>query len=127
MRYAMISGSLAAKAMVSGRPEAYDALWEERLGGILRTGFVNRWLYARLGERGYVQFTRRIDQARDPRAWLGWHYRPSWLKRALLPFAKLAIATNRRENQRVADGCDCTLCRCQHETSTGTVALEVAR
>ena len=113
MRYAMVSGHLAAVSMLNGRPEDYDFYWRARFGGLLRTGMVNRYLYEKLSDSGYVALTRRIDGARDARAWLRRHYGPSLLKRALLPLARRA-ARARTESLCMMEDCDCTWCRCQH-------------
>jgi flavin-dependent dehydrogenase len=77
LRSAMLSGHLAARALVAGRPAAYDSSWRARLGGQMRTSFVNRFFYARLGDRGYSLFLRRLGAAGDAREWLRGHYAPS--------------------------------------------------
>ena len=120
MRYAMVSGHLAARALVEGRARDYDGMWNARLGGLLRTGMVNRYLYERLGDRGYAAFTRRGASAGDIRAWLRQRYAPSVIKRALLPLARRSARAHRREAALcVKEGCDCTWCRCQHRSATG--------
>jgi len=91
MRYAMLSGSLAARSLVSGRLEDYDRLWGERLGGLLRTGIVNRFIYGKLGALGYRGLAWLLDRASDPRALLGRLYRPSLLTRLLYPMARQSI------------------------------------
>jgi flavin-dependent dehydrogenase len=113
MRYAIVSGHLAAVAMLNGRLEDYDFYWKARLGGLLRTGLTNRYLYEKLGDSGYVAFTNQIDRAADARAWLRRHYAPSLFKRALLPIAR-RTTRGRTESLCVQEGCDCTWCRCQH-------------
>ena len=117
MRYAMVSGHLAVRALIEDRPEDYDRLWTARLGGLLRTGMVNRYLYEKLGDRGYVAFTRQGDRAADARTWLRRHYGASLLKRALLPLANRA-ARRKESALCVMDGCDCTWCRCQHREAS---------
>jgi flavin-dependent dehydrogenase len=113
MRYAIVSGHLAAVSMLNHRPEDYDRYWVARFGGLLRTGMVNRYLYEKLGDSGYRAFTNRIDGALDARAWLHRHYGASLWKRALLPLARRA-ARIRTESLCVMESCDCTWCRCQH-------------
>jgi flavin-dependent dehydrogenase len=87
LRYAMISGHLAARALVEGRPGEYDAAWQKRLGGYIRTSFVNRYFYERLGNPGYHAFLNRLAAAGDARDWLRRHYAPSawkWLMYSLM-------------------------------------------
>ena len=95
IRYAMVSGHLAARAHIEGRPEDYDRLWTARIGAHLRTGVVNRFVYRRLGDRGGVALTRQIDRAPDARVWLRQYYGSSLLKRALFPVASRALRTKR--------------------------------
>lgn len=90
LRYAMLSGYVAAKSVLRGEPENYDRLWKARLGGYLRSSVVNRYVYERLGDRGYRSLLHRIDQADDARHWLRAQYAPSMWKSFLLP-AKGAI------------------------------------
>jgi flavin-dependent dehydrogenase len=114
MRYAMVSGSLAARALVSGALEDYDRLWERRLGGLVRTGIVNRFLCGKLGERGYAGLLWLLDRASDPRALLRQQYHPSPLKNLLYPIARRSVTSSRRETLCPLEECDCTRCRCQH-------------
>jgi flavin-dependent dehydrogenase len=118
MRYALVSGHLAARAFVEGNPESYDRRWKRRFGGLLRTGIVNRYLYARLGDNGYVGLTRVLDRTDDVREWLRQHYTATVLKRALFPLASWSVRTHRKTVVCVMDGCDCTWCRCQHTVAS---------
>lgn len=125
MRYAMLSGGLAARALVSEGREHYDRLWERRLGGPMRTGIVNRFLYGALAERGYSGLVWLLDRAADPRAWLRRQYGPSLPKRLLYPPARRSVQSNRRESQCAVEGCDCTWCRCQHDFEKGRIQPDV--
>lgn len=87
IRYALLSGHLAARALLAGRPEDYDSLWRTRFGGLLRTSFVNRFFYARMGHRGYRWLMGALRRAPDPREWLRRFYGPRLWKRALFPVA----------------------------------------
>jgi flavin-dependent dehydrogenase len=77
LRYAMISGHLAARARLEGRTAEYDPAWRARLGGHIRTSFVNRYFYEKLGNSGYQVFLSRLGAAEDAREWLRNHYAPS--------------------------------------------------
>jgi len=116
MRYAMLSGHLAARALLARQPEQYDRLWKKRLGGLMRTAVVNRLIYQRLGDIGYSAIMRRFNPATDLRAWLRVLYGPSFWKGLLFPLARKAAATraSRKEVVCVVDGCDCTWCHCHH-------------
>lgn len=125
MRYAMVSGSLAARCVVAGRPEDYDRRWRERLGGLLRTGIVNRWVYGMLGDRGYRALARSLDRAGDARAWARRLYRPSLPKGILYPAARRLVRSSRRERLCAVEECDCTWCRCRREATGVAIAPNV--
>jgi flavin-dependent dehydrogenase len=91
MRYAVVSGALAAQVLLSGRLEEYDRLWQRRFGALLRAGIVNRFLFGNLGARGYVALAKWLDRAPDPRGWLRRRYRPSLVKTLLYPIARRAV------------------------------------
>ena len=82
IRMAIVSGHLAARAVVSGRPREFDRLWRERLGGLLAASFANRRLYGRAGDLGYALLIRRIARA-DAREFLHRLYAPRWWKRMI--------------------------------------------
>ena len=111
MRLAMLSGSLAARAFLSGDPSAYDGMWRRRLGSLLKVSIVNRYAFARMGDRGYVRLMRSIAAANDARCWLRRHYAPSAGKRMLFPFARRRTRSRRAPPGCALSACDCTWCR----------------
>lgn len=116
IRYAIVSGHLAAQAWLDGRPTAYDRLARDRLGGLLRLAIVNRYLYERLGNRGYARLMRAIDRTADARTWLRRFYTRGSLRRLLLPWARWRLGRKRAlVRDDCPEGCDCTWCRCDHE------------
>ena len=50
LRYALLSGHLAGGA--DGSALAYEEAWRHRLSGLNAASLLNRWIYARLGDRG---------------------------------------------------------------------------
>jgi flavin-dependent dehydrogenase len=98
LRYAMISGHLAARASLEGRPEGYDRAWRARLGGYIKSSFVNRYFFERLGDPGYRAFLSRLGAAEDAREWLRGHYAPSAWKN--LWYTLLARSFNSRSSSR---------------------------
>jgi len=85
IRYAILSGHLAAGALLDGMPESYDHLWKERFGGTLRAGFVNRYTFEKFGELGYRKLLRLMNQSKDVRAWLRRYYALTFWKRLTYP------------------------------------------
>ena len=53
MRWAMLSGTQAANALLMEKPYEYERQLDQRLRKFMRVSGVNRWLYERLGNRGY--------------------------------------------------------------------------
>ena len=114
MRHALLSGQLAALALVPGKPETYDRLWRRRLGGQIRTALVNRLILERLGDRGYRWLRSCAVRASSADKWLCRQYSPSWAKTAVLPVARHGAHGHRRQDECPDPTCDCTWCRCQH-------------
>ncbi len=85
MRYSIVSGYLAARSIIEGTD--YDQLWKGELGPMLETSLVNRFLFEKFGHFGYRYLTRRLAGT-NPRYLLMRHYKPSVLKRLLLPIAR---------------------------------------
>ncbi len=115
MRYAMLSGHLAARSLMEGTPEKYDRLWRERFGGTLRAGIVNRYTFGRFGNFGYAKFLGMLDRSSSVRNWLRIYYALTFWKRLLYPIAHRAVRTSRKQAACSMKGCDCTWCRCQHQ------------
>lgn len=85
IRYALLSGYLAAKALLSGAD--YDRLWKRRFGGLQRASVVNRYFFSRMGHPGYRWLMRALRRAPDPRDWLRGFYAPSCWKSLWAPVA----------------------------------------
>jgi flavin-dependent dehydrogenase len=86
IRYALTSGSLAARSILEERD--YDELWQQQLGTKQETSLVNRFLYESGGNFGLSMFVRQASRAKDFHRYLsGWH-RSSWWKKALSPMVK---------------------------------------
>jgi flavin-dependent dehydrogenase len=116
MRYAMLSGHLAAGAIMGGRPEDYDRLVADRLGATMRTAVVNRYLYEKLGDRGYAHLSGRVDRTQNVRAWMKRSYGPGRLRSLLYPLARRRFSGSPLIRE-CKDDCDCTWCRCQHDAA----------
>lgn len=112
MRYAMLSGHLAARAWIEGTPEGYGQLWRQRLEGLMQAGAVNRFLFELTGDRGARAMIRTVARAADPRAGMGRLYAPSWWRKALFPLIRAASFRPTDPAECSEEGCDCTWCRC---------------
>ncbi len=127
MRFAMVSGHLAARALLDGAPESYDRLWRRRMGGLLKASIVNRYAFSRMGDSGYVRLMRSIAQTRNARDWLRRHYAASAWKRLVYRLAGPRSTSRRSAPGCAVAGCDCTWCRSHSRVSEGARRLPVAQ
>jgi flavin-dependent dehydrogenase len=97
IRYALVSGYLAATSIADGT--GYDMLWKQELKPMLETSLVNRFLFEKFGHAGYRYLTKRLAQA-DPCSLLRRHYHASFLKQLLLPVAKRAYECGKKDLPR---------------------------
>lgn len=109
MRYAILSGYLAAMSLIEGSD--YDMLWKRELNPMLETSLINRYLFEKFGHTGYRYLTKRF--ARDnPCDFLRKHYNYSFLKHLLLPIAKRRYESRVKDTNCNHENCTCVWCRC---------------
>jgi flavin-dependent dehydrogenase len=92
LRYALLSGHLAARSLLTG--ESYASLVSRSLGESFRAGFVNRLLYDHLGDRGYRRVIRWVGRAKNVRRRARSVYSLTPLHRALWPLARMLARRN---------------------------------
>jgi len=114
IRIGMISGHLAARALLDCVPERYDGAWRRRLGGLLRTSLVNRYAFSRMGDAGYCRLMRSIAAMADARRWLRRHYAPTLWKRFAFPVARWRVLSRRHPPACAWPTCDRIWCRTPH-------------
>ena len=86
IRYALTSGSLAARSILEDRD--FDELWKRELGAKQETSLVNRFLYETGGNFGLSVFVRQAARAKDFRRYLGAWHRRRWWKSLLAPVVR---------------------------------------
>jgi flavin-dependent dehydrogenase len=97
MRFALVSGCMAARALLASEPRQYESSFRQRFRGLLRTGVVNRYFYERLGDGGYARLLHRLGRAADAREWLRRFYAPRLWKTLWFPVARAAVEAGRRQ------------------------------
>lgn len=117
LRYAMLSGYLAAVSIKTGL--FYDDLCNRHIRPWLETSLTNRWLFAHLGNSGYRLVLNRLRKKKDIIAALRRHYRPSGLKTLSFPIAKRWYKTRLTDKQCMHQNCDCVWCRHGKEAHKG--------
>jgi len=109
MRYAMLSGFLAARAIIERK--SYDVLCDEFIRPMTHTSLANRWVFAMLGNGGYTRWIRKLGKSADPLEVLRGHYNPSPTKSVLFHVAKAWYRTRLVNKQCMHENCDCVWCR----------------
>lgn len=108
IRFAVLSGVMAARSLISG--ENYDQMWLEKVRPALEVSVVNRAFYSLLGNRGYRWALRNFVDSDNVRKNLYDIYRPSKLKRLLLPIARRRFRSQRDDVSCSHVNCDCVWC-----------------
>lgn len=119
LRYALLSGHLAARAWLAGEPESYDRLCRRRFARQQKLAAVNRYLYAGFGDRGYGRLLRTLQASADPRDWLRRFYGCGWARLLAYPLIRRRLGHKAELVAGCVAGCDCTWCRCQHALQEG--------
>lgn len=110
MRYAIFSGVLSARALLSGRH--FDALWRGAFRPAIESSIINRAVFGMLGNRGYRWLLRSQAWSGDARRFLRWVYGMSLARRALLPLARQRFRGRREDQSCNHVDCNCVWCRC---------------
>lgn len=108
LRYALISGALAARSLLGG--ESYDALLRRRLQKIHRASIVNRMVYQATGNEAHAFMLDRLSKG-AARAGLRRLYGGSLLHAALFPVAAMRFASRLHHPACRHIDCDCPWCR----------------
>lgn len=87
MRLAINSGVLAARSLLDGSD--YDLSWQHTLKPTMKSSFVNRAVYRRLGNYGYRWLLRHLEERSDVHMMLQRQFGPSHVKRLLSPLARI--------------------------------------
>jgi len=99
MKYAFISGYLAAQSIINN--ENYDKLWKKHLLSRLKAGFVNRWYYKILSEKTYKFVLKRMKKMKDPMAFLRKASGYSFVHRMCIPFAYISLRKKTQDRRKL--------------------------
>jgi len=89
MRYAVISGFLAATSIIENRN--YAELIKQKLSDRIKTSIVNRYVIEMIGNRFNKLMIKRAKRNNDWMDLLYRGYNPSWLSKLLYPIAKWSL------------------------------------
>jgi len=119
MRWAMLSGAQAAKALMMNKPDDFERMLDRRLRKYMQASEVNRRVYHRLGNSGYQSVLANYKGG-DIREWMQRAYRPRWWT----PFVHyLFVRRNNKPFLHIHEGCDCTWCRCASRSKNHAHAI----
>ncbi len=110
IRWALLSGHTAGRALAIDKLEYYEQFWKQRQRLYHQTAASNRWFYERMGNRGYRKILQRFSLDDDVRSWLHRAYAPRIWKRA---WYYLVASQRTSPLLNIHEGCDCTWCRCK--------------
>ena len=110
IRWALLSGAAAGRALATGNPGQYDQVWKRRMRPYQQTAATNRWIYERLGNRGYSFALRQFPKDGDGRDRLHRSYTPRWWKRG---WYHITASGRVKPLLKLRTDCDCTWCRCE--------------
>ncbi len=108
LRYAMISGALAAKAKISG--ESYASLLNRRVRSIHRAGIVNRFVFQALGNKRHGWALGKLSNG-EARRGLRRLYGGTILHSVLYPAVAWRYAARLKHPGCNHINCDCPWCR----------------
>lgn len=117
LRYAMLSGYLAAVSIKTGL--FYDDLCKQHIKPLLETSLANRWLFSHLGNWGYRWVLNRTGKEKDVVEALRRHCQPSRSKALLFRIARRWYKTRLLDKQCMHQNCDCVWCRHGKEAHQG--------
>tara|TARA_R110000772_G_scaffold227528_1_gene338292 strand:+ start:1327 stop:2466 length:1140 start_codon:yes stop_codon:yes gene_type:complete len=110
MRYAILSGVLAARCLLDNRD--YEKEWRKTIRPLVRSSLINRVFFSKLGNRGYRWFLERSrNQQWDTRRALYHLYKPRLLKGLLYPWASRQYHSQRQDVSCQHINCNCVWCR----------------
>ena len=89
MRYAITSGYLAAKSIIENKN--YDDLIKYKFRNQLKTSIVNRFLFERLGNRGYQLLISKTKNVNELISFLNKQSNPSFNKKLIYPISKCVL------------------------------------
>ncbi len=109
LRYAMLSGYLAAISIERG--QSYPGLCKQYITPLLETSLANRWLFAHLGNFGYRLMLNRMSRVKDAVGVLRRFYQPSVPKALLFRIARQWYKSRLLDKHCMHGECDCVWCR----------------
>ncbi|NIT61733.1 MAG: hypothetical protein GWN00_37700, partial [Aliifodinibius sp.] len=110
LRYAMLSGYLAAVSIKTGL--FYDDLCDRHIRPCLETSLTNRWIFSILGNWGYRRLLKKMSKEEDTIKALREYIQTSRSKKLLYQIARRWYKTRLIDKQCMHEDCNCVWCRC---------------
>jgi len=110
IRYALLSGYLAAKSIIDG--EDYDQLTSQYILPSQKASLANRLVFDRLGNWGYKRMLERVNRSDDVIGILQSYHHLTYSRKFLFWLAKRWYHTRLIDKQCMHINCNCIWCRC---------------
>ncbi len=114
LRYAMLSGYLAAQSILTSK--SYNQMCREEILPFMEISLANRWLFANLGNYGYDIVLNVVSKRTNIIESLRRQHKPTRFKRLVFQVAKKWYHTRLIDKQCMHKNCDCIWCRHCKET-----------
>lgn len=109
LRYAMLSGYLAAQSILTGK--SYEDLCKTRILPKMKTSLANRWIFAHMGNTGYKWALSKASRSDRVLETLANHHRLTLFKKIAFHIAKQWYRTRLKNKECMHENCDCIWCR----------------
>jgi len=98
MKFALISGYLAAQSIIKG--EDYEKLWKKELYPQIKASLVNRWYYKMLNKKSYQFMAQKMKDSKDPIAFLNKFSNYSLIHKIGYPFAFMSLRKKLKDRRK---------------------------
>ncbi len=87
MRFAMLTGYLAAQSIINGNN--YYNYYRDEILPLIKVSIANRLIVGMLGKKSYKLFFKLLENSKDPMEFLYKFYHPSLIKSLIFPIARI--------------------------------------
>lgn len=98
MRFAMLTGYLAAQSIINGNN--YYSYYHKEILPLIKVSIANRLIIGMLGKKSYKLFFKLLENSKDPMEFLYKFYNPSLIKSLIFPLARIIYAKHLKDPRK---------------------------